>query len=138
MKGKFTVLLLLLALVLCALPVAQASASSGHDHEMISPFDKQHHNQKLHCDLNMFHQAQTYCPHNGAGRSEGKKFLSPYCGGKTSGAIPAFGSHNANDFSASTCHFEVDRVLITQPLFPLSNDIGFFPPFQLDRPPQSI
>lgn len=138
MKGEFTALLLLLALVLCALPVAQASASSGHDHEVISPFEKQHHNQKLHCDLNMLHQAQTYCPHNGAGRSEGKKFLSPYCGGKTSGAIPAFGSHNANDFSASTCHFEVDRVLITQPLFPLSNDIGFFPPFQLDRPPQSI
>ena len=137
-KKKLLFLLFLLAVVVCVLPVAQVSASSAHGHGVVSPFDQQNHSNALHCDLSRHYEIQVFCPHNITGNDKSKPVIASNCGGKTSAAIPAFGSYNANDFSSNTSHFDVDMVLITQSLFPLPSDTGFFLPSRLDRPPQSI
>jgi len=127
-------------LALLLLPVVQVSASPAHDHGTVSPFSKQKHGHKLHCDLNLHHLSNTHCPHSIgiAEKNEEKIVIALDCSGKTAETPPTFGSYNASVFLPDTVHFKVELVLISRKFTNTFYGLGIFLSDQIDHPPQAI
>lgn len=117
--------------------VLQVSASTGHNHESNSPFDKQKQLHELHCELNRHHLMDKICPHKTTKEAQKKLVITMDCGGSTSGVVSLFGPLTSHYLLNVVCS-NFGLLLNTYYTVPFLSGLESYCPRMIYHPPKTV